>query len=76
MKEPHCMTCGGELRCLNYTVNNTKYICDSCDKHWFKTTHTIVEWTSRKVQKEESEQGCPHCGSKGIHYCSKGRVRG
>ena len=54
MIEPHCMTCGEELRCLNYTSLNTKYICDNCEKHWFKTTHIITEWTSRKV-KEETE---------------------
>jgi hypothetical protein len=53
MNEPHCMTCGEELVCKNYHHTVTKYWCLECEKYWFKTTHIIVEWTSRKEVQGE-----------------------
>lgn len=45
----HCLECGEELETLNYTQNCTKYRCNKCNLHWFKTTKTIVEWSKSKL---------------------------
>jgi transposase-like protein len=55
----HCMDCGSELETINYTFSSTKYRCDKCNSHWFKTTHTIVEWSKKKIEPPKELEFSP-----------------
>jgi transposase-like protein len=45
----HCLECGETLETINYTQDCTKYRCNKCDLHWFKSTVKIVEWSKEKI---------------------------
>lgn len=52
----HCLECGNELETINYTHSCTKYRCDNCNLHWFKSTVTIVEWSKERMTENANKK--------------------
>lgn len=51
----HCLDCGTLLKQISCCERSSKYFCEYCNKHWFKTINMITEWTSKQLEKRQVE---------------------
>ncbi|AID50204.1 hypothetical protein Waukesha92_15 [Bacillus phage Waukesha92] len=51
----HCLNCGNKLETVNYVETCTKYICSTCNVHWFQSRRVVVEWTKQKIKADNTK---------------------